>query len=230
MNHKTTAIAALTALAALSATATAAPVILTTSTFDANQDGWTVRDLSTGGHYVPDWNPTGGKPTGHIAYEDLAPSSLEVFEAGSNFFINANTLNNDFSEAETNGGGVSFNWMTSTTSVNSMVEVTLWSNGAHLYASAAAALGPWQSYDFAFDSNTAWMVDYGAGAQVATSADMNGILSNLTGLDISVDTLLVASGKTYLDNPTIYSLPVPAPGALALLGLASIAGTRRRRN
>jgi MYXO-CTERM domain-containing protein len=35
-------------------------------------------------------------------------------------------------------------------------------------------------------------------------------------------------GTAWLDNPMIYS--VPAPGAFALLGLASIVGARRRRD
>jgi hypothetical protein len=226
MHCQATIAAAILSLTAATGTTWAATSILTTSSFDTNQDGWSIRDVTTNASYAASWLPYGGKPAGHIMHEDSAPSSLEVFQAGANFLVNAHTLNNDFSEAETSGGGVSFNWRTSTTSVNSMVEVSLWSNAVRLYASDSAAVGAWQTYDFTFDSTTAWMVDYGSGGQVATSMDMNAVLSNLSGMDISVDTLLTASGKTYLDNPTIYS--VPAPGGLALIGLA-FAGKRRRR-
>ena len=38
-----------------------------------------------------------------------------------------------------------------------------------------------------------------------------------------------AAGSSRIDNVTIYSGPVPAPGAIALLGVAGLAGLRRRR-
>ena len=38
-----------------------------------------------------------------------------------------------------------------------------------------------------------------------------------------------ATGSNRIDNVMIYSGPVPAPGAIALLGVAGVAGLRRRR-
>ena len=38
-----------------------------------------------------------------------------------------------------------------------------------------------------------------------------------------------AAGSSRIDNVMIYSGPVPAPGAMALLGVAGLAGLRRRR-
>ena len=38
-----------------------------------------------------------------------------------------------------------------------------------------------------------------------------------------------AAGSSRIDNVMIYSGPVPAPGAIALLGVAGLAGLRRRR-
>ena len=38
-----------------------------------------------------------------------------------------------------------------------------------------------------------------------------------------------AAGSSRIDNVMIYSGPVPAPGAIALLGVAGVAGLRRRR-
>ena len=38
-----------------------------------------------------------------------------------------------------------------------------------------------------------------------------------------------ATGSSRIDNVMIYSGPVPAPGAIALLGVAGLAGLRRRR-
>jgi MYXO-CTERM domain-containing protein len=38
-----------------------------------------------------------------------------------------------------------------------------------------------------------------------------------------------ASGSNRIDNVMIYSGPIPAPGAIALLGVAGLAGLRRRR-
>jgi MYXO-CTERM domain-containing protein len=38
-----------------------------------------------------------------------------------------------------------------------------------------------------------------------------------------------ATGSNRIDNVMIYSGPIPAPGAIALLGVAGLAGLRRRR-
>ena len=72
------------------------------------------------------------------------------------------------------------------------------------------------------------MLEANSTTTIATMADMTGVLSATDGLFITADTVDGMDGSCWLDNPMIHS--VPAPGALALLGLASIVGARRRRN
>jgi MYXO-CTERM domain-containing protein len=51
-------------------------------------------------------------------------------------------------------------------------------------------------------------------------------------MDITGETWTGVSETTWLDNPRIWmkDVSVPAPGALALLGLSGLAGSRRRRS
>ncbi|MDP7574263.1 MAG: hypothetical protein QF723_04055, partial [Phycisphaerales bacterium] len=68
----------------------------------------------------------------------------------------------------------------------------------------------------------------GGASQLATMNEINSVLANVTGMDITGETWTGINETTWLDNPRIY-MNVPAPGALALLGVASIIGSRRRR-
>ncbi len=224
-NTNTTAmIAALAVLSTLSATASAATLAI--STFDTGDEGWISQRGPTGSPYTVNWNPTGGVPTGHINYWDHTSYDYEFFSASSSFLGSG-----DFSQAAGNGG-VSFDWGTDMGSASQMLQIAFTSTylgSTVLWTETPATIGPgWTNYDFAFDSTASWMIEInGAPVGAATSADISGVLAVVNGMFITADTVDGMDGNCWLDNPMIYS--VPAPGAFALLGLAGIAGTRRRR-
>ena len=83
----------------------------------------------------------------------------------------------------------------------------------------------------------------GAGAPGTwNTTTYNAIYNNVVNLGVSAEnqgTVIVrfqnaeavvsaAAGSSRIDNVMVYSGPVPAPGAIALLGLAGLAGRRRR--
>jgi hypothetical protein len=226
MTRNTTLIAALTVLTAVSATASAAT--LAYSSFDTGDEGWTAQQGPAGSPHAVNWNSTGGVPAGNINYWDQTSYDAEWFSASASFLGGG-----DFSSA-VNNGGVSFDWAADLGSAAQMLQIafTMGSNqsGATvLWADAIATVDShWYHYDFGFDSGTTWMIQSGGNpATIATTSDLTNVLSAVDGMFITADTMDGMDGTAWLDNPMIYS--VPAPGAFALLGLASIVGARRRR-
>jgi hypothetical protein len=230
MNHIATITATLTTLVAVSATASAS-VTLASSTFTTGDEGWMTHVGGGGASGAVDWSPAGGAPDGYISYDDVTSQGYEFFSAPSSYLVNVNNGTNDFSEAVGNGG-VSFEWAATLGGAAQTLQVAFRSGylaGSTIWADVpATANGQWGSYDLAFDATTLWMFDAGFGSSVATTVDLMGVLSSLDGMFITADTMPGMDGLCALDNPTIYS--VPAPGAVVLLGLASIVGARRRRD
>ncbi|HCV23663.1 MAG TPA: hypothetical protein DGN59_09395 [Candidatus Latescibacteria bacterium] len=224
MNHTTTIIAAFATLTAITTTASAA--VLAVSTFDTGDEGWIAQAGPTGTPYAVAWNPTGGVPTGHLEYQDATSQSAEWFSASASF-LGAG----DFSQA-VGTGGVSFDWVTNVGSATQTVQIAFTGNyagGSILWAELPELVaGGWANYDFAFNPTASWQIEIGPSSTLATMADISGVLSSVDGLFITGDTVVGMDGTCRLDNPTIYG--VPAPGALALIGLASLLGTRRRRS
>ena len=222
--HRNTTLSGLAALALFATTASAAMTNLAISTFDSSIDGWSVRDTVNGNvtYFSPLWTAAGGMPDGHIQFSDISPGGY-VFEA-------SNAFSGDLSQA-LNDGGVSFDWMADQIQDGKRASVILWRDTVRLWAGSAPdpAAGVWHSFDFAFNTNVAWQIDYGSGSQLATTADLSYVLSGVTGMDITGETWTGMVETTWLDNPRIYARIVPAPGAMALLGLAGLAGARRRR-
>jgi MYXO-CTERM domain-containing protein len=224
MHRTMTRIAALATFTAMTATASSAT--LAYSSFDTGDEGWIAQQGPAGAPYAVHWNPSGGVPTGNINYWDQTSYNPEWFSASASFIGSG-----DFSQA-VNNGGVSFDWATDLGSAAQMVQVAFtggYQGGSILWAETVASVGTgWANYDFSFDSTTLWMLEANSTTTIATMADMTGVLSATDGLFITADTVDGMDGSCWLDNPMIHS--VPAPGALALLGLASIVGARRRRN
>lgn len=91
-------------------------------------------------------------------------------------------------------------------------------------AAAPSGAGAWTSatYNAADSSN------------IALGAAANNAASIIVRVQATVDPVnstgvYQAGGTARIDNVMIYSGPVPAPGAIALLGVAGLAGLRRRR-
>lgn len=228
MHRTTTIIAALATLTAISTSASAATLAM--STFDVGDEGWTAQRGPGATNYGVAWNAAGGNPTGHVQYYDQTNQDAEWFSAPTSFLGTTG-----FAQAVGNGG-ISFDWAADLGpggSVNLQVAFTsTYAGGTVLFAEAPASINTgWNNYNFNFDSTTSWLLtpmNPGGNAVNATSADLTAVLSSLTGLYITGDIVVGFDGTCSLDNPTIYS--VPAPGALALLSVAMIAGRRRRRS
>ncbi|MDG2054543.1 MAG: hypothetical protein P8J86_07535 [Phycisphaerales bacterium] len=192
------------------------------SNYDQDLDGWRVKDTinNVSSYYAPTWLPNGGAPDGHMEFHDVTPGGY-IFEAPDKF-------HGDFSAAVGNGG-VFYDWGADWIMDDRRSSVTFWSGDVRLWASSNQGLATnvWHHFDYAFDMGVGWKVDYGLGAQTATMADLYTVLSNVTDMNISGETWTGITETTWVDNPTIY-MNVPAPGALALFGLAGLVGRRRR--
>ncbi|HJO16319.1 MAG TPA: hypothetical protein QF800_05460 [Phycisphaerales bacterium] len=218
------AIAVLAALCGASFAA-AATIDLAYTSFDSSIEGWQVRDTVNNNisYFTPDWMPTGGVPTGHLEFADVTQGGY-VFEAPDSF-------EGDFSQAVSNNGGVSFNWKADMIQAGKCVSLSFDRGGTRLWMASDPdpLAGIWHSFDWTFAMATGWKINYGSGTQVATLGDIQYVLSDVTQMDISGETWTGVSETTWLDNPRIYMQSVPAPGAVALLGLAAATGCRRRR-
>jgi hypothetical protein len=217
-------IAVLAALCSASLT-TAATIDLAYTPFDSGIEGWQVRDTVNNNvnYFTPDWLAAGGVPTGHLEFADVTPGGY-VFEAPDSF-------EGDFSQAVSNNGGVSFNWKADMIQDGKRASVSFYRGGARMWmvSDPDPTEGIWHSFNWTFAMATGWQINYGSGTQLATLGDMQYVLSDVTQMDISGETWTGVSETTWLDNPRIYMQDVPAPGALALLGLAAATGRRRRR-
>lgn len=222
MTRNTTIFVTLATLTAMSSAASGGTLAF--SSFDTGDEGWTAQAGPGAPQYTTNWNPTGGTPTGHIQYQDATSNDAEWFAASAGFLGNG-----DFSSAIGNGG-VSFDWSADYAPSAVNVQIAFVGGNQILWTETLASVGTgWNAYDFAFDLTTAWMMtDNNTNTtNAATTGDMYSVLSSVDGLYITGDILYGMDGTCSLDSPRIYS--VPAPGALALLGVASIVGTRRRR-
>jgi MYXO-CTERM domain-containing protein len=93
---------------------------------------------------------------------------------------------------------------------------TVVANYTVLQSGGGGAPGTW--------STTTYNALYTTSVSVAAADNQSEVLFRFRSLVTAA-----AAGSSRIDNVTISSGPVPAPGALALLGLAGIASRRRRR-
>ena len=214
--------------AAIAAVAIASPALGSTylahSSFDVDHDDWRVKDTLNGNvtYFTPGWDPTGGVPTGNLAFADVTPGGY-IFEAPDEF-------HGDFSGAVGNGGGF-FDWKADMIMEGRRPAVYFWRDGVRLIGVGETGLAPgtWHHIDLVFDMSVDWKIDYGSGAQTATLTELAWVLSDVQDMNITGETWTGIQETTWLDNPTIYGR-VPAPGALALLLGAGLAARRRRRD
>lgn len=191
--------------------------------FDNGLEGWQVRDTLNGAvtYFTPTWMPNGGVPDGHMSFQDVTPGGY-IFEA-------PNAFHGDFS-ALVGTGGVFYDWGADHIMPDRRSSVSFYNGSVRMWAASGQGLptNVWTRFDFGFDLSAGWKVDYGSGAQTATLADLQYVLSNVTDMTISGETWTGIIETTWVDNPTIYR-SIPAPGALALLGVAGILTGRRRQ-
>ncbi|MGB0384154.1 MAG: Ig-like domain-containing protein [Ardenticatenaceae bacterium] len=141
------------------------------STFDANNEGWTI----AGGASGPSYSPTGGNPDGYISASD-APGDYWYWQAPAKFL-------GDLSSAYK--GKLSFDLRQSKTSDQfDLEDIILVGGGLTLVYDTPVNPGTtWTSYTVPLDETAGWKKDTLNGS-AATQAEMLAVLSSLTTLRI----------------------------------------------
>lgn len=223
----------LAAALALSAAHTQAAVIAS-STFDTDDDGWTVGEyLSSSGSNAPQHLAAGGNPGGFIRTDDSL--GWTAFLAPGKFLGNWLAL-----------GATSFSWDIRITGADATpYSAIVISNGVTSieYMLGNPAVNAWNSFSVPLSSATGWTYasGYGNGGAVS-NADFLAVLGNVTRIALNADWL--SGGDTSdLDNIFLRDArtdggggggsgggEVPEPSTYALVGggLAAAAMLRRR--
>jgi len=195
-------------------------VTLASSTFDASTEGW--KAVNGASHFERLLD--GGDPGGFIQAKDVNGETLWFFAAPSAYL-------GDKSAAY--GGSLSFALKSDSTSpplATTYADIhLLGANGVRLvFTGDAVPTGGWTSYTVALVADGSWKVDSVNGPN-ATAADFAGVLANLETLRIRGD-YKQAVETTGLDSVVLTAaVPEPATAAMALAGLALLAGIARRR-
>ncbi|MBS1829537.1 MAG: PEP-CTERM sorting domain-containing protein [Acidobacteria bacterium] len=205
------------------------------STFDTNNDGWTLFQNS-GPNF--DWIASGGNPGGHIGATDN--TSDWAYVSAPSKFVTAAQYNQTFSfdlrhdnlQQPTGFPGIF------------SVRVGLQGAGFTLINEGALPTLNWLNYSFQLNESSAagWRKfsnlsqNYSAGAPLVTQAEMQAVLAGLTRIVISTDYTLASTDsnvpqidRTYIDNVLLTTAETPEPATLAMLGFGMAAWVMMRR-
>jgi len=195
------------------------------SSFDTNDEGWTVTSftnpnagdfsiLSTSG---VTYNSTGGNGGGYVS--KLDPDS------GDFYFIAPSAFLGDKSSATT----LSYDLIYNGTADYQTFDVALVGTSKMLIYRANPSIVPganWASYSVSLSPASTWTL--GVGGPTATATDFADVLSNLTGLYIKGEYTSGVVETAGLDNVSL--TPVPEPASVFVLGLGALALVRRKRS
>lgn len=203
------------------------------STFDSNADGWgivsfrdlSIPDYSIFGNYAPTYNATGGNPGGYISSTDPDAGDF-TFSAPSQFLGNqSGSVGQTLSYDTFHAGAMSFAGVGSDLILTDGTTRLLWRANPSLNLGSA-----WQTINVPLSPSAEWTVNSPTGA-LATTADFQAVLGNLTGLFIRGE-YTSGSETAALDNVRLNSAAtgnVPEPAsALLLLGGLLAGGSLRR--
>ncbi|MCA9303840.1 MAG: hypothetical protein KC996_06935 [Phycisphaerales bacterium] len=202
-------IVACAAIALLLSAGAAADV---TTTWDSGTlEGWTFANNPNAG----EWEvfSTGGNPDGYVSYIDGPDGTAQP-----NFLYAPGSYLGDYS---TFGPGAGFSydgiWEASHAVINAPV-IRLLGAGGEIAEGFGAGFNSsgWDSF-FVPLEETSWNM---------ISGNWNDLIQNVTGLILNGDNGIGNGREAGVDN---FTLVVPAPGALALLGVSGLVGFRRRR-
>lgn len=175
----------------------------------AHGGGNVLLDVPDGVHGTTNFTWSSAQP---VDSWDFEPSSENIYFHGSPDWGSPGVL---FIKGNGASGAINFTAEAGSSISLSSFDFTGW-------LSAAASL----DFDFLVDDQLV----YSDRLQVAGAVDLTTLdLSQFSGSEIRLEFSNVGTSRVGLDNFVIESTPVPAPGALALLGLAGVAGSRRRR-
>ena len=191
------------------------------STFDSDAEGWGILNDAT----PLAWEAATGNPGGAISASDLRQGPIWYF-AASGDYLGDRSLS----------FGQELSWdirgvVGSQTSVTNRADVILSGGGMTigLDADVLPQLGAWTSWSATLGGAGWRSVNISSGALSGgdvSQSDIANVLSNLTALYIRGE-YTNGSDASRLDNVLLRA--VPTPGAALVLGVAGIAGTRRRR-
>lgn len=214
------------------------------SNFNTNKEGWDSVGFGISSYY-PDFTnapvvgtgvtfvPSSGNPGGYISKQD-PDGNWQYFSAPSAFLGN---------QISTIGGLLTFDLIRldgfSTQTLNPQGPLVAITNGSLVLVYASTAIVPttagWSSYAVPFTIGPSWRLADPNGA-AATQTQFNSVLSGLTGLYLLGDftngsgDIMDTNGDSYgLDNVNFAVVSEPSSIALALFGLAVLAGLGRAR-
>lgn len=205
----------------LLASAIASTAVAGIYTFDSDAQGWSL--ANDGQDFA--FDGTIGNPGGAISARDIVSGSIWFFgsptvEAGNRSELYGNAVTWDIL-------GITGNH----TSASTGADVMLTGNGMQigLDMGVLPVNGQWTSWSALIDESAGWQTvsSFSSATLTGTIADeamIRGVLSDLTGVYIRGE-FTNGADSTAIDNVSI----VPAPGALALMGLSGLVAGRRRR-
>lgn len=201
------------------------------SSFDVSDEGWNIVSLNDPqfdnyaivGTYSATHNLAGGNPGGYISIVD-PDSGAYTFSAPGTFLGDVSTAT-----------GLSYDIVYSTHPIDYQpTDVILEGNGMRLLWKSIPDLSPstsWSSVALSFSPSASWRVNTSGGA-LATAADFQNVLSNLSALYIRgeyTNGLVETSG---IDNVRLQGVAIPEPN-LSICGLVALViacvGTRHQR-
>ena len=185
------------------------------STFDTDDEGWTITGDAQAGGAEPTHNGTGGNPGGYIAATDDVQGGVWYFRAPASF-------HGDFSSGY--GTNLTFDLQQSSLS-NQFNAVDIYLRGAGLELRYDTASNPgidWTNYSVLLQEQAGWTLNGSA----PTQAEFLQVLGDVTDLQIRGE---------YIPGPDVGGLDnvvfVPEPvGLLSLTVAWAGLGLRRRRN
>ena len=186
----------------------------TTSTFDTDDEGWTITGDAQGSSVVATYHATGGNPGGYISATDNVQGGVWYFKAPEAFHGNF-----------TAGYNTNLTFDLKQSSLNSQfdsVDVYLRGGGLELTFDTPNNPGTeWTSYSLNLSETGGWLI----GGAAPTQTQMLQVLGNVTDLQIRGE-FVTGADIGSLDNVTM----VPEPATLALLAIGGVGLLKRRRN
>ena len=192
------------------------------STFDVDNEGWRTCNVAfafgkaTVDTFLPSgYSSTVGRPGGALITSDEA--AWQFFAAPSKFL-------GDVSSATR----LTFDTFSSANDGLAYPAVVLTSGTTALYRIGNPPGTGWTSTEISFASSD-WSFESAPGGAPVTDAQIQSVLSNLTGLYIEADWSSSFDDITGLDNVRLNVAPVPEPTSLGAFALGAVAVLRRRK-